>query len=57
MPLLPSILVSAAHDQDLDGREDLPHGGIANSITDPVKFNLTDPQRVAVETMQAGGAQ
>eukprot|EP01052_Picozoa_sp_SAG31_P039891 SAG31_NODE_5637_length_2411_cov_2.066609_3_plen_133_part_00 len=42
--------------QDLDGRHDLPHGGIANSIADPVQFNLTDPQRVAVETMQAGGA-
>jgi regulator of RNase E activity RraA len=35
---------------DLDERTDMPHGGIANSVTQPVEFNLTDPQRVAVES-------
>ena len=39
---------------DLDERTDMPHGGIANSVTDPVEFNLTDPQRVAVEALQPG---
>ena len=39
---------------DLDERADMPHGGIANSVKEPVEFNLTDPQRVAVESLQAG---
>ena len=39
---------------DLDERTDMPHGGIANSVKQPVEFNLTDPQRVAVESLQAG---
>ena len=28
--------------------------GIANSVTLPTEFNLTDPQRIAVESLQAG---
>jgi regulator of RNase E activity RraA len=39
---------------DLDTRTDMPHGGIANSVTQPTEFNLTDPQRVAVEALQPG---
>ena len=43
--------------EDLDERADLPHGGIANSITDPVSVSqLLPPQLARAAALSAPSA-